>query len=101
MTVLNKDELAVVVRGPRLGVRGLGRYRVRLHGVGGSFGDNLQYAYAWTARGDTQDTALLSATDIASPVFYVPDEVAATTTYEYLLTASAENAEDGHGGGRR
>ena len=60
----------------------------------GAPGDDPQYAYAWTARGDTQDTALLSATDIASPTFYVPDEVDETTTYEYLLTVSAENAED-------
>ena len=53
------------------------------------------YAYVWTARGDTQDVSLLSATDIESPIFYVPDEVIVTTTYEYLLTASAENAESG------
>ena len=33
--------------------------------------------------------------DISSPTFYVPDELDATTTYEYLLTTSAENAEDG------
>ena len=53
------------------------------------------YAYVWTALGETQDTALLSATDIESPVFYVPDAIDVTTTYEYLLTVSAENAEDG------
>ena len=51
------------------------------------------YEYAWTARGDTPDTALLSATDIASPTFYVPEELDATTTYEYLVTVSAANAE--------
>ena len=60
--------------------------------ISGDTGDT-DYAYAWTARGDTQGTSLLSAVDIASPTFLVPDEIAATTTYEYLLTASAENAE--------
>ena len=45
--------------------------------------------------GDTPDTALLSATDIASPTFYVPDEVDENETYEYLLTVSAENTESG------
>ena len=37
----------------------------------------------------------MSAADIASPTFYVPDELDETATYEYLLTASAENAESG------
>ena len=50
--------------------------------------------YAWTARGDTPDTALLSAVDVSSPMFYVPEEVDEDETYEYLLTASADNAED-------
>ena len=55
-----------------------------------------EYAYAWTARGDTPDTALLTGgVDGPTPTFAVPDEVDATTTYEYLLTASAENAADG------
>ena len=54
------------------------------------------YDYVWTARGDTPDTALLIAgIDGPTPTFAVPDEVAATTTYEYLLTVSAANAEDG------
>ena len=61
----------------------------------GAPGDNPQFTYAWTARGDTPDTALLSATDIASPTFYVPDEVDENETYEYLLTVSAENTESG------
>ena len=50
------------------------------------------YEYVWTPRGDTPDTALLSAADIASPTFYVPDEVDEDETYEYALTASARNA---------
>ncbi len=59
----------------------------------GAPGANPDYTYAWTSRGDTPDVSLLSAADIASPVFFVPDEVTATTTYEYLLTVSADNAE--------
>ncbi len=55
--------------------------------------DGSGYAYAWTARGATADTDLLSATDISSPTFYVPDEVDETTRYEYRVTATAENAE--------
>ena len=47
------------------------------------------------ARGGTTDTDLLiSGTDGSSPTFAVPDEVDETTRYEYLLTVSAENAED-------
>ena len=45
------------------------------------------YTHAWTPRGSTPDVSLLSAADIASPLFYVPEDVDATTTYEYLLTA--------------
>ena len=53
------------------------------------------YDYVWTARDDTPDTALLIAgMDGPTPTFAVPEEVAATTTYEYLLTVSADNAED-------
>ena len=44
-----------------------------------------------TARGSTANTDQLSAADIPSLTFYVPEELDATTTYEYLLTASADN----------
>ncbi len=60
----------------------------------GAPGNAPDYAYAWTARGATPDTGLLSATDISSPVFYAPDEVDATTRYEYRVAVSAENADD-------
>ena len=53
------------------------------------------YAYAWTARGTTSNTDRLSSTTIAKPTFDVPEEVAADETYEYTLTVSAENANDG------
>ena len=60
----------------------------------GAPGANPVYTYAWTARGSTPNTDLLSATNIASPTFFVPDEVGADVTYEYTLTVSAENADD-------
>ena len=43
------------------------------------------------------DTSLLSATDVASPTFHVPDEVEEDETYEYRLTVStsAENIDPG------
>ena len=75
MTVLNKGALAVIVRGSRIPSYEGSEDIAFDCSASGAPGDNPQYAYAWTARGDTQDTALLSATDIASPVFYVPDEV--------------------------
>ena len=40
------------------------------------------------------NTDRLSVTDISSPTFYVPEELDATTTYEYLLTAHAEGVRD-------
>ena len=36
--------------------------------------------------------SLLSAADVASPVFYVPDELAYNTTYSYRLKVSAARA---------
>ncbi len=92
VTVLNTGALSVVCTDPGTVYEGSENFALDCS-ASGAPGDNPQYAYIWTPRGDTQDTALLSATDIASPVFFVPDEVAATTTYEYLLTASAQNAE--------
>ncbi len=60
----------------------------------GAPGANPVYTYAWTARGSTANMGLLSATDIPSPTFNVPDQVDSDQTYEYLLTVSAENADD-------
>ena len=93
VTVLNKDALAVTCTDPGSVYEGSDDIAFDCEASGAPAGSD--YEYIWTVRGDTQDTGLLSATDIPSPTFYVPDEVAATTTYEYLLTASAENAEDG------
>ena len=47
------------------------------------------YEYVMDGSGArTANTDELSAVDISSPTFYVPDEVDETTTYEYLLTVS-------------
>ena len=93
VTVLNLGALSVVCVDPGSIYEGSADFALNCSASGAPSGSD--YAYAWTARGDTQDTSLLSATDIASPTFYVPDEMAATTTYEYLLTVSAANAESG------
>ena len=93
VTVLNKGALAVVCTDPGSVYEGSEDIAFDCE-ASGAPGDRPQYAYAWTARGDTQDMSLLSAVDMASPTFYVPDEVSEDETYEYLLTVSAENAED-------
>ena len=92
VTVLNKGALAVVCADPGSVYEGSADITFDCEASGAPAGSI--YEYVWTPLGDTQDTSLLSAADIASPVFSVPEEVNATTTYEYLLTASAENAED-------
>ena len=92
VTVLNRGALSVTCEGPDSIYEGSEDITFDCTASGAPAGST--YDYAWTARGDTQDTSLLSAVGIASPVFLVPDEVAATTTYEYLLTVSAANAED-------
>ena len=92
VTVLNKGSLAVVCTDPSPEVyEGTPDITLDCTASGAPVGST--YEYVWTPRGDTPDTALLSAADIASPTFYVPDEVDENETYGYLLTASAENAE--------
>ena len=93
VTVLNKGALAVVCADPGSVYEGSADIAFDCS-ASGAPGDDPQYTYAWTARGDTPDTALLSNVDISSPTFHVPDEVDEDETYEYLLTASADNAED-------
>ena len=94
VTVLNKGALAPVCAdiSPEV-YEGSADFTLDCE-ASGAPGDDPQYAYAWTARGDTPNTDLLSATDMASPTFHVPEEVDEDETYEYLLTVSAENAED-------
>ncbi len=93
VTVLNKGALAVVCTDPGSVYEGSEDIAFDCS-ASGAPGDSPQYTYVWTARGDTQDTSLLSAADMASPVFFVPDEVDEDATYAYLLTVSADNAED-------
>ena len=91
VTVLNKGALALVCAPP--GSVYEGREDIALDCSASGAPEGSAYEYAWTARGDTPDTSLLSSVDIASPTFYVPEELDATTTYEYLVRVSAANAE--------
>ncbi len=94
VTVLNKRPLSVVCATPNP-VAYEGSEDIELDcSASGAPGDSPAYAYVWTGRGGTSDTALLSATDISSPTFYVPDNVERDETYEYAFAASAANAED-------
>ena len=93
VTVLNKEALALACADPGSVYEGSPDITLDCT-ASGAPGDDPDYAYAWTARGGTPDTSLLSAPDISSPTFYVPDAVDVTTDYEYLLTVSAANAED-------
>ena len=92
VTVLNRGALSVVCADPPSIYEGSEDFALDCSASGARGGSD--YTYAWTARGSTANTAQLSAADISSPTFYVPDELDATTTYEYLLTVSAENTED-------
>ena len=92
VTVLNMEALAVTCTDPPSVYEGSADIALDCEASGAPSGSG--YTYAWTAQ-DAAHTSLLSATDIASPMFFIPDEVEATTTYEYRLTVSAENAEDG------
>ena len=93
VTVLNKGALAIVCADPGSAYEGSEDIAFDCE-ASGAPGADPQYTYSWTERGDTPDTALLSAADIASPVFHVPEEVDEDETYEYLLTVSAANAEE-------
>ncbi len=92
VTVLNAGALALACRGnPYSAYEGSGHIALDCAASGAPSGSS--YEYAWTPRGSTGDTGLLSAADVASPLFSVPDSVGADETYEYLLTVSAEHAE--------
>ena len=95
VTVLNRGALSVVCLDPAFGVRRLGGHStLDCSASGAPAGSGLTHT-SWTAQGEygKHVDLLTSGTDISSPTFYVPDEVDETTTYEYLLTASAENME--------
>ena len=90
--VLNLGSIALVCASPPLVYEGSEDFALDCS-VSGDTGD-VDYVYEWAAIGATPNTSRLSAVDISSPTFYVPDALDETTTYEYLLTARTENAED-------
>ena len=93
VTVLNRSALALVCTSSYEVYEGAEDFSFDCSASGAPAG--VEYTYVWEARGGTTDTDLLiSGTDGSSPTFAVPDEVDETTRYEYLLTVSAENAED-------
>ena len=92
ITVLNRRALSVVCADPPSVYEGSADFELDCSASGAPAGS--AYEYAWTARGNTLDTSLLSATEVASPTFYVPDQVESDETYTYTLTVSAANAED-------
>ncbi len=92
VTVLNKEALALGCASPDPVYEGSPDIALDCSVTGAPEGSS--YEYAWTAQGAAADTDLLSATDVSSPLFAVPEDVAATTTYDYLVTARAANAED-------
>ncbi|MYI35271.1 MAG: hypothetical protein F4118_02435 [Acidimicrobiaceae bacterium] len=94
VTVLEKPDIAVTCGGNPYNVYE-GDNNITLDCVASGTPSGSSYTYAWTPRGSTSNTDLLSNTAIASPDFLVPDEVDANETYEYTLTVSANNADDG------
>ena len=93
VTVLNRSALALVCTSSYEVYEGAEDFSFDCSASGAPAG--VEYTYVWEARGGTTDTDLLiSGADGSSPTFAVPDEVDETTRYEYLLTVSAENAED-------
>ncbi len=92
VTVLNKGALALVCAGNPYSAYE-GSEDITLDCAASGVPEGSEYAYAWTGRGATPDTDLLSAADVASPTFAVPTAVDADETYEYLLTVSADRAD--------
>ena len=91
VTVLNKGALALACADPAPVYEGSPDITLNCTASGGP--DGSVHDYVWTAQGSTPGT-LLSATDMSAPTFFVPEEVPQTTQYEYLVTASAADAED-------
>ena len=62
----------------------------------GAPGVNPIYGYRWTTSTNTPSAALslLTSLTIKDPFFQVPDDIPETTTYDYTLTVSAENADE-------
>ena len=103
VTVLNKAALALVCAGNPYSVyegseditldcAASGEFRGAWRA--GAFGLMNMPGQPLNTTGATADTDLLSALDISSPTFAVPDSVDVDETYEYLLTVSADHADD-------
>ena len=93
VTVLNKPSITARCLGNRYDVDEGSEDFVMSCVATGAPGENPEYTYAWTVRGDTPDTrCAVSGRDIAAPTFYVPGEVESDQIYQYLVTVSAENA---------
>ncbi len=91
VTVLNKGALVLTCADPDPVYEGSDDIALSCEAMDAP--DGSDYVFVWEAMGDTP-SGLLSAADVPSPTFYVPDEVDETTRYEYEVTVSAENAED-------
>ena len=94
VTVLNEGSLALVCTDPDPVYEGSADIALSCT-ASGAPGNSPSYEYTWTSRGAAEDADLLSRTDISSPTFDVPDAVEADRAYEYLVTASAANADAG------
>ena len=92
VTVLNKKPLTLICAPVAPVYEGAADFTLDCSASGAPAGSG--YDYVWTGRGSTVVPGQLSSTTIAKPTFDVPGEVAGDETYEYTLTASAENAED-------
>ncbi len=93
VTVRDRPLLAVACTNPDPVYEGSEAFALECTATGAPGG--AAYTYAWAARGDTPDVALLSAPDALTPTFLVPKAVARDETYEYLLTVSADNSVSG------
>ena len=100
VTVLNKAALVLVCANPDPVYEGSPDIALECAASGGVGGSGAlagsEYEYVWTLLNNTGAAAapaLLSAADIASPTFFVPEDVPQTTRYEYQVTVSAERAD--------
>ena len=95
VTVLNRNLLSVVCSDPAPVYEGSANFPLNCGSASGAPSGSI-YTYVWEPWGaTTPDLSLLNYTGDVSPTFLVPKEVEKDETYEYLLTVSAANAEDG------
>ena len=97
VTVLNKRDIVVACADPGSAYEGSEDIAFDCEASGAPAGS--AYDYVWTARGDTPDTSLLSATGIASPTFAVPAEVDADDDVQVPADRFSGACGVRHGGG--